>query len=342
MIPCNPGGESARIDALHRYDVLDTAPEEAFDRITRLARNVLQMPFAMISLVDRDRIWFKSKQNVPAAESPRAGSFCTQTIAGVAPFVVSDARNDPRFADNPAVAGKPHIRYYIGIPLRTRDGHNIGSLCVLDTNVRVLTPQQVELLSDLARLVVDELELRLVAAMDSLTGAMTRRRFLEVATADMQRVRQSRQPLGCIMFDMDRYKSINDIHGHHAGDLVLQHMIALCHATIRASDYIGRIGGEEFAIMLPDTGGREAFDLAERLRIALSESNVPLTGGDIRVTASFGVAELNSGHNDMSELLRQADLAMYAAKLGGRNRTVAYDPSLEYSATGRNFLQMSA
>ena len=133
MITCNPGGESARLAALHRYQVLDTAPEEAFDRITRLAKTVLQMPFCMVSLVDRDRNWFKSKQNVPVDEDKREGSFCGHTIESDEPFIVHDARADPRFADNPAVKDAPHIRFYIGVPLRTREGHNIGTLCTLDT-----------------------------------------------------------------------------------------------------------------------------------------------------------------------------------------------------------------
>lgn len=342
MIKCNPGGESARIQALHDYDVLDSGQEEAFDRITRLAKTVLQMPIAMVSLVDKDRIWFKSRQNVPVPESPREGSFCTHTIQHTEPFIVSDASTDSRFADNPVVSGEPGIRYYIGVPLRTRDGHNLGSLCTLDTRVRTLTPEQIDLLKDLARLVVDELELRLVAATDSLTGAMSRRHFLEEANRDFARAQRHQRPLSCILIDLDRFKSINDSHGHGIGDLVLQHFVSLCRAALRTSDYVGRLGGEEFMIMLPETSAKDAFEVAERLREALAASLFGVAPGSIRATASLGIAEFNEENGSVDKLFKNADAAMYTAKLSGRNRTVIYDSNIGDPVSNRNPLRLSA
>ncbi|MEX2128610.1 MAG: sensor domain-containing diguanylate cyclase [Xanthobacteraceae bacterium] len=342
MIKCNPGGESARIQALYKYDVLDSAQEEAFDRITRLAKTVLQMPIAMVSLVDKDRIWFKSRQNVPVPESPRDGSFCTHTIQHTEPFIVTDASADPLFADNPVVSGEPGIRFYIGVPLRTREGHNLGSLCTLDTKVRTLTPEQIDLLKDLARLVVDELELRLVAATDSLTGAMSRRHFLEEANRDFASAQRHRRPLSCILIDMDRFKSINDSYGHGTGDLVLQHLVSLCKATLRASDYVGRPGGEEFMIMLPETPVNDAFDVAERLRNALAASVIRVPAGNINATASLGVAGLTEDHGSVDRLFKDVDTAMYAAKLYGRNRTVIYDSKLGDPVSNRDPLRLSA
>ncbi len=136
---CNIGGEDARLAALHRYDVLDSQPEEAFDRITRLVKVVLEMPMVVVSLVDRDRQWFKSKQGVKAAETPRSISFCTHTIQGTKPLIVNDAHTDPRFANSPLVVGDPHIRFYVGVPLRSRDGYNVGALCSMDTKARDLS-----------------------------------------------------------------------------------------------------------------------------------------------------------------------------------------------------------
>jgi GAF domain-containing protein len=137
---CNPGGESGRLDALYRYEILDTEPEEAFERITRLVKTVLDMPMVVVSLVDLDRQWFKSRQGVTASETPRDISFCTHTIQTPQPLVIPDAHADPRFANSPLVVGEPHIRCYIGVPLRTRDAHNVGALCAMDRKVREPTP----------------------------------------------------------------------------------------------------------------------------------------------------------------------------------------------------------
>src|SRR5262245_46896683 len=111
LAQCNIGGEDARVAALHRYEVLDTGPEETFDRITRLVKTVLDMPMAVASLVDRNRQWFKSRQGVTASETPRNISFCTHTIQGAKPLIVNDAQADPRFANSPLVVGDPHIRF---------------------------------------------------------------------------------------------------------------------------------------------------------------------------------------------------------------------------------------
>jgi GAF domain-containing protein len=161
------GSESERLKALHRYEILDSAPEEAFDRITRVAKSVLGMPMVAVSLVDQDRQWFKSKQGFDATETRRDISFCTHTIQDTKPLIVRDALEDPRFANSPLVQDSPHIRFYAGVPLRTKDGHNIGALCSMDIKPRDLSVEQITLLQDLARIVVDELELRLLAGTDS-------------------------------------------------------------------------------------------------------------------------------------------------------------------------------
>jgi hypothetical protein len=140
--------EAARLDALRRYEILDTEPEEAFDRITRLARTVLDMPMVLVSLVDAHRQWFKSRQGVTQSETPREISFCTHAIKSPEPLLITDAQADPRFACSPLVTGEPYIRFYVGVPLRTRDGHAVGTLCAMDTKVRKLRGDQVRLLED--------------------------------------------------------------------------------------------------------------------------------------------------------------------------------------------------
>jgi signal transduction histidine kinase len=157
MTAAEPLNEIARLKALHALEILDTPPEEAFDRITRLARNIFGMPMATISLVDEDRQWFKSRIGISAEETPRSISFCTRTILSDEVMVVPDAQADARFAGSPLVCDDPGIRFYAGAPLRTREGHNLGSLCIMDTVPRPdLHTHQRGILADLADVVVEE------------------------------------------------------------------------------------------------------------------------------------------------------------------------------------------
>lgn len=157
----SPDQEKRRLAALHRYEILDTDPEEAFDRITRIASHVFRAPLAFVSLIDEDRQWMKSCVGLQTTEIDLSESFCVYTIQSDEPFIVKDASTDPRFRDNRFVKGEPNIRFYAGAPLRTSDGHRIGTLCVLDTEPRPhVSPDDVETLEHLAALVVDELELR--------------------------------------------------------------------------------------------------------------------------------------------------------------------------------------
>ncbi len=157
-----PFDEAARLAALRRYEVLDTPVEDAFDRFTRLASTILGTPIALISLIDESRQWFKSVVGLDARTTPREQAFCGYAILADEILEVADATADPRFEDNPLVTGAPGIRFYAGAPLATPDGHRIGTLCVIDREVRphTLTPLQRQQLRDLAALVVDQLELR--------------------------------------------------------------------------------------------------------------------------------------------------------------------------------------
>jgi diguanylate cyclase (GGDEF)-like protein/PAS domain S-box-containing protein len=158
--PGRPPDEAERLDALERYAILDTPPEENFDRILRLAARIIGVPAATISFVGAERQWFKSRIGVEAQQTSREVSFCGHTILGDQVMVVPDATRDPRFAHNPLVIGPAKTRFYAGAPLRTPDGHNLGTLCAIDHKPRELTPEDGALLADLAQLVVVQLELQ--------------------------------------------------------------------------------------------------------------------------------------------------------------------------------------
>src|SRR6266700_2520769 len=153
--------EPERLTALRRYCVLDTAPEPAFDRLTRVVRHIFDVPTVLVSLVDSDRQWFKSRIGLDATETSRDVSFCSYAVFHRDVLIVPDAMQDKRFADNPLVTEAPHLRFYLGAPLMTSDGFALGTLCAIDYQPRPCpTPAQIEVLRDLADTVVDALELR--------------------------------------------------------------------------------------------------------------------------------------------------------------------------------------
>ena len=159
--PLSSSEETQRIAALARYNILDSLPEQEYDDITQLAGQFCGTPIALISLVDAERQWFKANQGLPVHQTPRDQSFCAHNLHHPSgPLIVADARLDERFAHNPLVTGQPHIVFYAGVPLVDPQGHTLGSLCVIDEQVRQLTPDQVGALTRLARQVMSLLKLR--------------------------------------------------------------------------------------------------------------------------------------------------------------------------------------
>ncbi|HEV7350870.1 GAF domain-containing protein [Telluribacter sp.] len=156
-----PENEPNRLKALYGYNILDTLSEGVYDDITRLASEICGTPFSLITLVDKDRQWFKSKQGIELPETPREHSFCAHAILEPDEvFIVPDARFDDRFMDNPLTTGDPHIIFYAGVPLVDNDGHALGTLCILDSRPRELTDQKIMALKALANLVNVHFELR--------------------------------------------------------------------------------------------------------------------------------------------------------------------------------------
>jgi GAF domain-containing protein len=159
-----PRNEAKRLDALRSLLILDTPPEERFDRISAFAAKEFDVPIALVSMVDRDRQWFKSTIGIEMCETPRDVSFCAHAITKSSTLVVPDALRDPRFADNPLVVGHPYIRFYAGAGLRLPYGQVVGTLCIMDRRPREFDKLDAAILGGLRDLVVDELFRREEAA----------------------------------------------------------------------------------------------------------------------------------------------------------------------------------
>lgn len=160
-VPATPGDEERRLAAVRRYEVLDSSPDGSFDDLAALAARVFDTPVGVVSIVDTDRVWFKARHGIELQEVRREPGLCASAIMTGDTWVVTDAARDPRTADHPLVAGEFGLRFYAGHPLTTSDGYNLGTICVIDTEPREATAEQTTVLRDLARLVVQQLELRL-------------------------------------------------------------------------------------------------------------------------------------------------------------------------------------
>ncbi|WP_343562430.1 sensor domain-containing diguanylate cyclase [Kiloniella sp. b19] len=316
--------EAGRLSALHRYDVLDTPEEQPFENVVNLVQQTLQVPMCAVSLVDEHRQWFKARRGLGVCETGRDISFCTHAIQQTDPFIVNNAEEDPLFMNNPLVTEDPHIRSYLGIPLQTPEGYNIGSLCGIDIKPRDFQPHEVEIMKSFARIVVDELELRQIASSDALTGAMTRRAWCEIAEGEIKRAHRYKRKLSLAILDIDHFKHVNDTYGHPVGDRVIQFLANLCIDEKRESDFFGRYGGEEFVFLITETGEEESKNLLERIRKNFQDSPIPIGGGEtIHCSISAGIASLRE-KEFLPPLLERADQRLYQAKETGRNRVVVY------------------
>lgn len=321
LLPAINRDEAQRLHALQEYRLLDTPEDEGLDRITRLAALMLNAPVSTITLIDSDRQFFKARVGVENRIAPRSGSFCGQVVDDAEAIVVLNAQQDTRFAHSPYVQGDPHIRFYAGVPLVTPSRFILGTLCVYDFAPRdAITREQRECLYTLARVAVDTMELRRVAVHDCLTNLLTKGAFQDSAKQELNRAARSSTPSSVVVFDIDHFKRVNDTYGHPAGDEVLRAVAGIVTLAVRPYDICGRIGGEEFAILLPSCSSEAAVQLAERLRAAVETAHIVVDGVTIPVTASFGVSSiLSAAETSLDTALVQADQALYRAKHAGRN-----------------------
>lgn len=313
--PADPNNEPARLAALQALGILDRPPEERFDRYTRMARRLFDVPIALVSLVDADRQWFKSRSGLDATETSRAISFCGHTIHDTqGPMVVHDAQEDARFHDNPLVIGAPNIRFYAGHPLVTEEGFALGTLCLIDERARGLELEDRELLADLASMVMGEISATMRATTDGLTGLTNRRGFDTLAAYALSVCHRTERPATLLYLDLDGFKPINDTWGHAEGDRALVEFGRLLRSVFRETDVVARMGGDEFAVLCTGAAATGVGGLVQRFREALGAAN-GARESEWSLACSIGSVPWEADrHAAVSDLLADADARMYEQK----------------------------
>ena len=334
--------DGARLAALRDLGVLDTKPEEDFDRFTRLATELLGVPVSLVSLVDSGRQFFKSEHGLSgelaqSRQTPLSHSFCQYAVDSKQPFVVTDAREHPLVADNLAIRDLDVIAY-AGIPLVLADGNAVGTMCAVDERPRSWSEREITILKDLAAAVQSQLELRRAVAQRSLHDQLTGlpNRALLIAHADhlLSVAAAGRKGMTvAICADVDGFRLVNEAFGPATADRVLAAVAEALAGAVRIGDVLGRLGGDTFAVLCREVEDeRGALVLAQRLGDAVAGAEIEAGGERLGVTVTIGVA---TGERERtgSGLLVRADDAMRRAKLGPGRVRMAEDAHAELAAT---------
>ena len=317
-----PENEAGRLDAVHSYEILDSAPEVDFDALTRIAIHALNTPAGVIGLMDSDRLWFKSEVGLGVSQIDRQIAFCAYAIMRPGEqLIVEDMLNDTRFQNNPLVLNAPKLRFYAGAPRIDRNGYALGTIAVVDTLPRTFSESQRAVLHDLSTLVISALEnrkranrLSQMAMTDHLTGLANRAQFERTLNAEIAHSRRTGEMFTVSYMDLDGFKQINDTLGHAAGDEVLCEISRRMEKQVRTEDLLARLGGDEFGIFLRQSTGNSAELLSRRIAEAVSEPITLSTGERVSVGISIGNANFTDEIDSLTTLLEEADQALYEVK----------------------------
>jgi diguanylate cyclase (GGDEF)-like protein len=339
MIADLTASENARLEALSRYELDLVRDDPEFNALTALAASCCHTPMACISFVASNRVLIKSALGLKLREWPRRNSFATSTLSRPDQLlVVENAERDLRFTHHPMVVNKPYVRFVAAAPLVAPTGHAIGLISVADVNERGLSDSEGQALRVLADQVMRLLELRhtvhrlnseisehtrferelmstnarlgAAALQDVVTGLGNRRAFEQRLIWEIQRANRLVYPLSLLTIDIDEFKCINDEWGHPVGDQVLREVGRALRATVRNTDFVARVGGDEFAVILPGADINGAAVLGRRCRCAVEKQQSVRPA----ISISVGVAEHTRDAQNILELVAKSDLSLLSAK----------------------------
>lgn len=322
-------------------DLLYTPLEERFERITRIARRALDVPVAAITLLSAEKQWFKSVAGWAVSELPSDLSLCRLTLDDHGAAIIPDTQADPRTSRHPLVVSRPKFRFYAGHPLSDTAGITAGTFCVFDLKPRTFNDTELACFRDLAALAARELadehlrgahasltsklgHARRQAMMDSLTKLWNRHGAMILSQAAFERADRTGAPVGIAVLDLDNFKQINDTFGHQTGDEVLRRIGERLVASVRASDIVCRLGGDEFLVLVDNADAATTSGVIERALYALSGSPLPTRDGPIRAAASAGFTVRKPCEDlTIEELLERADRRLLQSKIAGRGRAAS-------------------
>lgn len=268
-----PFDELLRLQTLRNLKLLDTDPEERFDRVTRLAKRLFNTKIALVSLVDSERQWFKSRQGLDATETGRDVSFCGHAILDDEVLVVNDAHIDERFSDNPLVTGDPRIRFYAGCPVSAPNGKKVGTLCVIDDEKREMNAEDLKLLRELAGMVEEEFAVASVLSCDPITGLSNYSGFTQVATHLFALCQRTELPITLLQFKLPNLGLIRNALGDDGADRAVTELAQLLLANLRESDVVGRVADDTFLVLLTGTDESNVASARDRILAMLDTRN---------------------------------------------------------------------
>ena len=320
--------ESQRLHALEATGLLDTRASESFDRITRLAAALFDVPIGLVSLVDRDRQWFKSCVGLDTTQTAREYAFCDHTIRTAEVMVIEDTLLDPRFADNPLVTGEPNIRFYAGAPLVLSSGQALGSLCIIDRSPRTFTAAQRDQLKDLAAIVMTQIDLhRAAGRIDEMTQLPNHAQMLDDLTDWVQRFPgQHRTLLLVEAMDHGAVRDAARAIGISPVENFLKNVAVKLQQLLREGSKLYFVGVGRFAIL----AGRQGKELAEFMTHLDQALKEPVASGSllIELDAVVGVVRIELDPEETREALRKAMTAVHQARTSGLPR-MAYEKDFD-------------
>ena len=354
MIPAPPlENDDDRVAPLERMNLLDTAREAEFDRIVRVTRRYFKADVVLITLVDKDRQWFKARCGLDAHETSREISFCGHAIAYDEVFVVENAKKDERFFDNPLVTGPPHIEFYAGQPLKNAEGYRIGTLCVLSSKRRKFSDDDKFMIEDLGRITEQLLDNRQLGAaqndlldslassergklVDTLSGLWNRHGFAALFPLEVRRAMRMKEAFAVGIIDIDHFEEIAGRLGAQARDDAIKMTAELLIGNSRAGDIVTRRADGSFQIVTSDVSPNFAAGLGNKiLKIFRSSAKLTTATGNHRITISIGIAvSLTVGNSEIlhGSALKTAEAALAKAKAAGGDSCVIEQTLLSASA----------
>lgn len=334
--------EEERLTALRKIRMLDSPIEERFERLTRMICRLMDVPIALFNLIDDKQQFYKSAQGINASNAPLEGAFCTHAFSEPDMLLVSDAKTDARFCNNPNVTGeRMNVGFYAGCAVKTPDGMPVGTICAIDLKPRQMNEEQLQALRDIAAMVETELKIAYMqhekkeletelqqahrlAMIDPLTRLWNRLGMEAIISKEWSEARRYQRPVTVAMCDIDHFKKLNDTYGHDIGDDVIRNAAKKLLENLRTEDHVCRVGGEEFLLILPNCPRDNAAEILERARNAMETGHFS-DNADIAwpVTMSFGATSLIPDLDTApGAIIKSADQALYEAKNSGRNRVI--------------------